>query len=71
MALVAYADYVTVILRSAQEAQVVQDAIHMYEKASGALLNYRKSKALVLKSLGHQFTTFGAGIFYRNKDPRN
>jgi hypothetical protein len=48
LAVVAYADDVTIILRSAQEVQVVQEAIRLYEKATGAVLNHCKSKALVL-----------------------
>jgi hypothetical protein len=46
MAVVTYADDGTIILRSAQEVQVVQEAIRLYEKATGAVLNQRKSKVL-------------------------
>jgi hypothetical protein len=48
LAVVAYADDVTIILRSVQEVQIVQEAIRLYEKATGAVLNHRKSKALDL-----------------------
>jgi hypothetical protein len=48
LAVVPYADDGTIILRSAQEIQVVQEAIRIYEKAIGVMLNHRKSKALTL-----------------------
>jgi hypothetical protein len=48
MITVAYVDDVTLILRSAQEIQIVQEAILLYERASGAVINYHKSKALAL-----------------------
>jgi hypothetical protein len=45
LAVMAYADDVTIILRSAQEVQIAQEAIRLYEKASGAELNHQKTKA--------------------------
>jgi hypothetical protein len=48
LAVVAYADYITIILRSPQEVQVIQEAIPTYDAASGAVLNVQKSKAMAL-----------------------
>ena len=44
--IIAYADDVTVILRSPREVQVVADVVREYELASGAALNTRKSMAM-------------------------
>jgi hypothetical protein len=43
--LLAYADDVTIILRSPQDAAIVQEEISKYEAESGAKLNIDKSKA--------------------------
>jgi hypothetical protein len=45
---VAYADDVTIILKSPSDIQIVQEAINNYAAASGAQLNIRKSKSLAL-----------------------
>jgi hypothetical protein len=47
-AVLAYADDVTIILRSPQDAAIVQEEISKYEAASGAKLNISKSKAMAL-----------------------
>jgi hypothetical protein len=41
---VAYADDVTIIFTAAAEFVVIEEAIHLFEQASGARLNPRKSK---------------------------
>jgi hypothetical protein len=48
-AVVAYADDVTIFLTKAEEFRRVREAIELYEKASGARLNIRKSKALAIE----------------------
>jgi hypothetical protein len=48
-AVVAYADDITVILRSQRDIRVVQAAVHLYEAATGAMLYLGKSKAMRLK----------------------
>ena len=45
---VAYADDVTVIMTHREDSQHLQDAIQIYERATGAQLNYGKSKALAI-----------------------
>jgi len=45
VSVVAYADDVTVFLTSVAEIPAVEDAIHLFEKASGTCLNLRKSMA--------------------------
>jgi hypothetical protein len=47
---VAYVDDVTFILRSPQEVVILQEALQAYMKASGAVINLRKSRALALGS---------------------
>jgi hypothetical protein len=46
VSVLAYADDVTLFLTSGSDMQIVEDAISLYEKASGARLNARKSYAL-------------------------
>jgi hypothetical protein len=48
IAVIAYADDVTVILSSPAEVHIVQDALRCYEAASGANLNINKSSAMAL-----------------------
>jgi hypothetical protein len=43
--IVAYADYITVLLTQPANFEIVRRALHTYERASGALLNPHKSKA--------------------------
>ena len=43
---VAYADDVTTFVTDAAELAIVEEAINLFEKASGALLNPQKSKAI-------------------------
>jgi len=45
---VAYADDVTIFVTSPTDLPVIHDAIQCYEKATGARLNTRKSKALAV-----------------------
>ena len=49
-AVIAYADDVTIILRSPKDIPIVQEALRCYEDASGAKLNIHKSKAMALGS---------------------
>jgi hypothetical protein len=46
VSIVAYADDVTIFLTPTDDLSTVQEAIHQFEKASGAQLNMRKSRAL-------------------------
>ena len=46
VSVVAYADDVTIFLTSADDISTVQEAIQQFERASGARLNPRKSRAL-------------------------
>ena len=48
VSVVAYADDVTVFLTSVSDISAVEDAIRRFEKASGARLNPRKSRALAI-----------------------
>jgi hypothetical protein len=48
--IITYADDVTIILRSQDEILHVQEALRVYEAASGARLNLRKSQAMALGS---------------------
>jgi hypothetical protein len=45
---VAYADYVTVFLKTPQDISTLQEAIQQYEEASGAQINLRESTAIPL-----------------------
>jgi len=47
---IAYADDVTIIVRSPEEIPTVQEALFCYEAMSGARLNIQKSKTLALGS---------------------
>jgi hypothetical protein len=53
-AVIAYADDVTMILRSPKDIPIVQEALRCYEDASAAKLNTQKSKAI---ALGSWYTT--------------
>jgi hypothetical protein len=46
---VAYADDVTIFLTSVADFAIIAEAINLYERASGAKLNPRKSKALAVE----------------------
>ena len=48
ISVVAYADDVTVFLTTAKDISMVEDAIRQFEKATGARLNPRKSRALAI-----------------------
>jgi len=45
---VAYADDITIFVTTPTDIPVIQEAIHCYEKATGARLNTRKSGALAV-----------------------
>ena len=45
---IAYADNVTVFVTNPGNFHAIQQAIHLYERATGARLNPRKSKALAI-----------------------
>jgi hypothetical protein len=62
---IAYADDVTIILQSPQEVPLVQEAIRVYEAASGASLNLKKSKAMALGSWNTTNTVMG--LDYQNE----
>jgi hypothetical protein len=47
-AIIAYADDVTILLKSREEIQIVKDAITSYQKASGVKINLAKSKGLAI-----------------------
>jgi hypothetical protein len=65
LAVIAYADDITIILRSLQEVQVIQEAIRTYEAAAGAVLNIQKSKAMALRTWNT--ATPVMGIDYHNE----
>ena len=48
MAVVAYADDVTIFVTQRDDFRIRRDALQCYEKASGARLNIQKSKALAI-----------------------
>jgi hypothetical protein len=48
MVTAAYVDDVTFLLRSTQEVQIVQEAVHLYAEESGAEINYTKSRAMAV-----------------------
>jgi len=56
---VAYANDVTIFVTSAADFATIEEAICLYEEASGARLNPRKSKALVVGSWCTQETVLG------------
>ena len=45
----AYADDITIFITTPMDIPVIQESIHCYEKATGARLNTRKSRALALR----------------------
>jgi hypothetical protein len=45
---VAYADEVTIFISSVIEFPIIEEALQLFEKASGASINPRKSKALTV-----------------------
>jgi len=47
---VVHADDVTIFVTSAADFAIIEEAIRLYERASGARLNPRKSKALSVGS---------------------
>jgi hypothetical protein len=59
-AVIAYADDVTIILRSPKDNPIVHEALRCYEDASGAKLNIQKSKAMALGSWDISHTIMGA-----------
>ena len=56
---VAYADDVTIFVTSVAEFAIIEEAIRIYERASGARLNPRKSKALAIGNWCTQETVLG------------
>jgi hypothetical protein len=66
-AVIAYADDVTIILRSPKDIPIVQEALRSYEDASGAKLNIQKSKAMALGSWDTSRTIMG--ITYHTELP--
>jgi hypothetical protein len=47
---IAYADDVTILVTSPSDIQKIQDALHIYEEATGAKVNIRKSRTVPIKS---------------------
>ena len=45
-AIVAYANDVTILATSPEDIIAIRDAVHRYEKATGAVLNIQKSQEL-------------------------
>jgi len=62
---VAYADDVAIFVTAPTDVPDIQDAIQCYEKANGARLNTRKSKALAVDRWSK--TTVQLGIPYANE----
>jgi hypothetical protein len=58
-AVVAYADDVTIFISSVTEFPIIEEALQLFEKASGASINPRKSKALAVGSWRAQETIRG------------
>jgi len=56
---VTYADDVLIFVTSAADFAIIEETIHLYERASGVRLNPRKSKALAGGSWCIQETIFG------------
>jgi len=50
MAVIAYADYVTIFLNSPADVRKPQETLLIYESVTGAKANVRKSRALALGS---------------------
>jgi hypothetical protein len=59
IAVLAYADDVTIVLQSPHEVPIVQEAIQTYEASSGVKLNLHKSKAIALGSWDTANTIMG------------
>ena len=57
--MVAYADEVTIFVTSTADFDITKEAIRVYERASVARLNPRKSKALAIGSWCTQETVLG------------
>jgi hypothetical protein len=58
-AVTAYADDVTIILRSPKDIPIVQEVLRCYDDASEAKLNTQKSKAMALGSWDTSHTIMG------------
>jgi hypothetical protein len=58
-AVIAYADDVTIILRSPKDIPIIQEALRCYEDASRARINIQKSKAMALGSWDNSHTIMG------------
>ena len=52
VAVVAYADDVTIFVTQRDDFRIIRDALQHYEKASGARLNIQKSKTLAIGWMG-------------------
>jgi hypothetical protein len=73
---VAYVDDVTFVLRSPREVHLVQQVLNKYVQASGAVINYQKSRALALGSWNPDTPVMGIpyhlevrilGVLFTNK----
>ena len=60
-AVVAYADDVTIFVKHKAELAIVEEAINLFEKVSGALLNPQKSKAIATVGWNTTATMRGIG----------
>jgi hypothetical protein len=58
MVTAAYVD-VTFLLRTAQEVQIIQEAIQLYNEASGAKIKYTKSQAMALGGWSEDIPVMG------------
>jgi hypothetical protein len=56
---IAYADDVTVFVTNPGDFHAIEQAIHLYERSTGARLNPRKSKALAIGAWTEPPTGFG------------
>jgi len=50
MAVIAYADYVTVFFTSPEDVRKLQETLLNYEAVTGEIVNMRKSRALALRA---------------------
>jgi endonuclease/exonuclease/phosphatase family metal-dependent hydrolase len=64
-AIIAYADDVTLFITSQDELEAIQDALKCYQKASGAEINLKKSKAMAIGGWDTKIDIMG--IQYKNK----
>jgi hypothetical protein len=64
-AVVAYADDVTIFVTDAAELTIVEEAITLFGKASGALLNPQKSKAPATRGWKTTYTIRGIEYYHR------